>query len=299
MKQLIMFAFCALLYATSWAQEYYLVNKATGEETGPFLLNPGSEIKVGTTLYTVAAKNQATAVFTNSAEQVLNAYLTCQHWEDRIPLVVDGDKTSPAMRQYYGTGGFQPSRYFTIGTNATALPSDKQARVFTVNLSGSASRYVVRRTPVGFRVDWLASQVLWREDEEEQKQEIAKQSETEIRQKYSLSNAVFQVKVERVEQVVSYTVLHIKVTNASKAFIGYWSVTAAIYDNQGKYLGQALTNGQNLQPGSFSFSKINFADVRAHTVAKWTLKLDRMIIETSQGDKLPDGEKYFGLEEVK
>ena len=203
------------------------------------------------------------------------------------------------MQQYYGTSRFQPPRYFKIDTNSTPLSSDKQARVFTVNLSGSASRYIVRRTPDGYKVDWSASQTLWRQDGRSQKEEMAKQSEAEIREKYSLSNAVFQVKLERIQQVGSYTVLHVKVTNNSKAFIGFWSVTAAIHDNQGKYLGQGFTNGQNLQPGSFAFSKINVDDVQAHTVAKWILRLDKMTIETSQGDKLPDGEKYFGLEEVK
>lgn len=58
MKKLIIFSLCMLMSSAALAQDYYLVNKATGKKFGPFSFLPGSEVRINSNTYTVSERKK-------------------------------------------------------------------------------------------------------------------------------------------------------------------------------------------------------------------------------------------------
>jgi len=279
--------------AFAHAQNSYLIEKNTGERFGPFSFAPNSEVRIGDSVFTVSPSQGARQFGT--PEEALRAYLECEYWQDRIPLVVDGDRVSQAMRERYkNTVHPVRARYYKIRPNPETLPGDAGALLYLVNRNGSDAKYVVRKTVQGYKVDWTASLGFW------QKSETAGQQQAHAAtvERFGLQNPVLHVRVERIEQSSSYAKLKIRVLNSSKAFLGYWAVSASIFDRNGEFLANAYTNGQNLKPGDDVYDDISFGDVQAHDISKWKLKIDRLTVNNPAGERLPDAEKYFTLKEV-
>lgn len=275
--------FMTFAAAFAHAQSSYLIDKNTGERFGPFSFAPQTEVKIRDTVFTVAPV-QEDLVF-KTPEDALRAYLQCEHWEDRIPLVVDGDRVSKLMRSHYRN--FQAPRYFKINPRKQQPTGSTHPVLLTANVSGIDSQYVIRRTGTGYKIDWEKSQAQWQR----------KKSDATAEQ-FKLDNAVLHVKVVRLEQRASSTYLHIRIKNSSQAFLAYWSVGATLHTRDEEYLGHAYANGNNLRPGADVYDKIIFSDVLA-PAPTWKLQIEGMTIEDSKGNRLSDGEKYFTLTEVK
>ncbi len=283
-----------LLASFTLASAVNLVDKTTGERIGP--LKPNIDIRIANRTYSVVEAEMIKSSVFSTPEDALKAYLECEYWQDRIAVVFDSENASKAMaEQYRNTTTSVRARYYKIPSNYTTLSSDTNARLYTVNFDGSESKYVVRKTDAGFKVDWLASKTVW--DSEKQQEQMDKIQQ--IKDDFKLGNATLHIKVERVSQSRSYAKIHIRLKNSSQAHLGYWKIDAVVFDHQGKYLGHAYTNGENLRPDADVYGDISFGDIQANQVGSWKLTIGGLTIEDSKGNRLSDGEKYFTLEEVK
>jgi hypothetical protein len=283
----------ALAVTLAHAQSSYLIDKNTGERFGPFAFTPNSEVKIGDTVFKVSPAQESQHF--KSPEEALRAYLEAEYWQDRIPLVVDGDQVSGAMRERYQNIRHPVrTRYYKIRPNPKPLSGDEGAILYLVNRNGSDVEYVVQKTTQGYKVDWTASLRLWQKSETADQQ----QAHAATVERFSLQNPVLHVRVERLAQSsTSYAKLHIRVLNSSKAFLGYWAITATVFDRNGQFLAHAYTNGRNLKPGADVFDDISFANIQAHQITKWTLKIKGITVQNPAGETLHDAEKYFTLTE--
>jgi hypothetical protein len=126
-----------------------------------------------------------------------------------------------------------------------------------------------------------------------------RQPRDQVVQTWGLEDAVLEVKVLKIVQSSSYAKMFIHVTNRSKAFLAFWNVGASIHSRKNTFLASNDTNGQNLRPGDSIDGDLLFSDVNASQIARWTLRLGRITVQSESGEKLFQADKYFTLKEVK
>ena len=123
---------------------------------------------------------------------------------------------------------------------------------------------------------------------------LSKEQQTAAQSNPASASAELQVKPLLIHQEASSSYIDIQVKNNSDSFISYWKIGADIYDRNGKYLGHAMTNGENLRSGQATTTEVIFSEVQAGSIVKWEFQIDK-VNSGAPGGATDDVTRYFQL----
>ena len=235
----------------------------------------------------------------DSPHSVVMAYLAAPVWQDRIRLVVTPLQVRPLMEQAYETVTLigkqtvklDPDNWTKGKIQAPKLQADGKFFV-AVDMSGVDAdpiwEYLVVKEADGFKIDWVASRDL-----------AMRRSNAILLTKWGLANAVLKVKVLQIKQSSNYTKMTLQATNDSEAFLSFVGVSAAVYDANGDFLANDSTNSSNLRPHESFIKDLLIGNVQASKISSWKISLGSMTAQKETGERLPDTQKHFQLQETK
>jgi len=292
-RKIILLAVIGLVFDSAGAAELILVNKKSGAEISP--LKAGVEFELEGEVYVVQERKTTSPKFTTPKE-ALDAYLACEKWEDRIPLVIDSERVGKLMAKYY-SDEFTWPEFGKIDSEPKLKARKSKVYIFKVyDYDVGDLEYAVQETKAGYKVDWEEFQKI-REQAEARKN---KRRELAEARKYKVDDAEFVVRVTtKNSEKYDWTDIRLDVWNNSKAFIGMWAVEISFYDKDKEYLGETMLLGENLKPGKKMFETIEATDIKPAAIDTWDLKLARLTVESADMETLHTAAKYFKFREVK
>lgn len=109
--------------------------------------------------------------------------------------------------------------------------------------------------------------------------------------------SVLEFKFLKMYQSGSWAKVDFSLKNRSDQFIGFWQVSADLFDSKGEYLAHSYTNGHNLRAGQSLTATILVPDVRASAIKSWKLFIDNIRVEKGSGTSF-DATRYYKLKEL-
>lgn len=92
-----------------------------------------------------------------SPDAAVRAYLSAQHWRERLPLVLERSEVEPLMMAHYRRWRGGPTDFELLGNPVTREVQGRKVTKVKVRVANDIFSYYVVKTSDGYKIDWKHS----------------------------------------------------------------------------------------------------------------------------------------------